>query len=45
MRDELKTKNFGEEIRKCAAEWHELDSVSFCFFQTLAAFSVVLDLY
>lgn len=26
LRDELKTKNFGEEIRKCAAEWHELDS-------------------
>lgn len=27
LRDELKTKNFGDEIRKCAAEWHELDSV------------------
>ncbi|TKY89379.1 hypothetical protein EX895_001910 [Sporisorium graminicola] len=26
LRDELKTKNFGQEIRKCAAEWHELDS-------------------
>lgn len=26
LRDELKTKNFGSEIRKCAAEWHELDS-------------------
>ncbi|GAC96821.1 hypothetical protein PHSY_004405 [Pseudozyma hubeiensis SY62] len=26
LRDELKTRNFGEEIRKCAAEWHELDS-------------------
>ncbi|CBQ70824.1 related to NUP49-nuclear pore protein [Sporisorium reilianum SRZ2] len=26
LRDELKTKNFGDEIRKCAAEWHELDA-------------------
>ncbi|SPO22261.1 related to NUP49 - nuclear pore protein [Ustilago trichophora] len=26
LRDELKTKTFGDEIRKCAAEWHELDS-------------------
>uniref|UniRef100_V5EV28 Uncharacterized protein n=1 Tax=Kalmanozyma brasiliensis (strain GHG001) TaxID=1365824 RepID=V5EV28_KALBG len=26
LRDELKTKNFGSEIRKCASEWHELDS-------------------
>ncbi|EPQ28193.1 uncharacterized protein PFL1_04021 [Pseudozyma flocculosa PF-1] len=26
IKDELKTKDFGVEIRKCAAEWQELDS-------------------
>ena len=26
IKDELKTRDFGSEIRKCAAEWHELDS-------------------
>ncbi|PWZ03425.1 hypothetical protein BCV70DRAFT_154914 [Testicularia cyperi] len=26
VRDELRTKDFGGEIRKCAAEWQELDS-------------------
>lgn len=26
VRDELKTKDFGAEIRRCAAEWQELDS-------------------
>ncbi|KAN0060861.1 Nucleoporin nup49/NSP49 (Nuclear pore protein nup49/NSP49) [Thecaphora frezii] len=26
IKDELRTKDFGSEIRKCAAEWQELDS-------------------
>lgn len=36
LRDELKTRSFGEEIQKCAAEWHDLSSA-------LTSLSATLD--